>query len=103
MHRDSLGTEVPIRPGEINRMTAGRGIVPPNARAPKAPRNGPCTVSRCGGAPSRAEEMAPGFAHHGVEQFPVIRDEGKTHSVVIGSLYGALAGRDRFRMRFSQT
>ena len=33
--------------------------------------------------------MAPAFAHHGVAEFPVISDDGKTARVVIGSLFGA--------------
>src|SRR5258708_23351277 len=32
--------------------------------------------------------MAPAFAHHGVGEFPVVRDHGKTVRVVVGSLYG---------------
>ena len=38
MHRDSLGTAVPIRPGEVNWMTAGRGIVHSERTGAGAPR-----------------------------------------------------------------
>ena len=91
MHRDSLGTEVPIRPGEINWMTAGRGIVHSERtgterRTSGGPLHG---LQMWVALPSAREEMAPGFAHHGVEEFPVIHDQGKTIHVVIGSLYGA--------------
>jgi redox-sensitive bicupin YhaK (pirin superfamily) len=93
MHRDSLGTAVPIRPGEINWMTAGRGIVHSERtgaeqRAAGGPLHG---LQMWVALPSAREEMAPDFAHHGVEGFPVIRDHGKTIRVVIGSLYGARA------------
>ena len=93
MHRDSLGTEVPIRPGEINWMTAGRGIVHSERtgterRSSGGPLHG---LQMWVALPSAREEMAPDFAHYGIEQFPVVRDQGKSIRVVIGSLYGARA------------
>jgi hypothetical protein len=90
MHRDSLGTAVPIRPGEVNLMTAGRGIVHSERTAPERRVNGDrlhglqCWVA----LPAAVEEMAPAFAHHGAGEFPTIHDDGKTVRVVLGSLYG---------------
>src|SRR5216683_3027804 len=90
IHRDSLGTAIPIRPGEINWMTAGRGIVHSERTGPERRAKGDnlhglqCWVA----LPAVQEEMAPAFAHHGVEEFPVVRDSGKTVRVVVGSLYG---------------
>jgi redox-sensitive bicupin YhaK (pirin superfamily) len=44
---------------------------------------------RCGSACRLQEEMEPGFAHHATSEFPLIKDQGKTVRVVVGSLYGA--------------
>ncbi len=91
MHRDSLGTALAIRPGEINWMTAGRGIVHSERtdgtlRTTGSPIHG---LQMWVALPKAHEEMAPGFAHHDTTEFPVIKDHGKTVSVVAGSLYGA--------------
>ena len=49
MHRDSLGTAAPIRPGAVNWMTAGRGIVHSSAPTPNAASTATaCTACRCG-------------------------------------------------------
>ena len=48
--------------------------------------------------PAAQEEMAPDFAHYAVEQFPMVRDNGKTVRVVVGSAYGH-ARRSRPRRR----
>ena len=90
MHRDSLGTAAPIRPGEVNLMTAGRGIVHSERTAPERRVKGDhlhglqCWVA----LPAADEEMAPGFAHHEVAEFPVVSDDGKTARVVVGSQFG---------------
>ena len=90
MHRDSLGTAAPIKPGEINLMTAGRGIVHSERtgtelRATGSPIHG---LQMWVALPAAKEEMAPAFAHHEVGEFPLIMDDGKVVRVVIGSLYG---------------
>jgi len=91
MHRDSLGTAVPIRPGEVNWMTAGRGIVHsertrPERRVDHEPIHG---LQMWVALPSAKEEMEAGFAHHTTEEFPLVNDNGKQVRVVVGSLYGA--------------
>jgi redox-sensitive bicupin YhaK (pirin superfamily) len=91
MHRDSLGTAIAIKPGEVNWMTAGRGIVHsertgPEKRAAGGPIHG---LQMWVGLPAAKEEMDPGFAHHETREFPVVADTGKTVRVVVGSLYGA--------------
>lgn len=90
MHRDSLGTEVPIRPGEVNWMTAGRGIVhSERTGAERRTSGGPLHGLQMWVAlPAASEEMEAAFAHHTAEEFPVLRDNGKTVHVVVGSLYG---------------
>jgi redox-sensitive bicupin YhaK (pirin superfamily) len=91
MHRDSLGTAIAIKPGEVNWMTAGRGIVHsertgPEKRAAGGPIHG---LQMWVGLPADKEEMDPGFAHHETREFPIVTDAGKTVRVVVGSLYGA--------------
>ncbi len=90
MHRDSLGTAAAIKPGEVNWMTAGRGIVHsertgPELRTTGSPIHG---LQMWVGLPATKEEMDPGFAHHATSEFPMISDAGKSVRVVVGSLYG---------------
>ena len=92
MHRDSLGTAVAIRPGEVNWMTAGRGIVHsertrPEQRVDGEPIHG---LQMWVALPAAKEEMEAGFAHHETAEFPVVNDNGQNVRVVVGSLYGAL-------------
>jgi redox-sensitive bicupin YhaK (pirin superfamily) len=90
-HRDSLGTYATIRPGAINLMTAGSGIVH-SERTPAAER---ATASPIGGMqtwlalPDAKEEMAPAFEHFGAEQLPVVEASGIRARVIMGSLWGA--------------
>lgn len=91
MHRDSLGTAVAIRPGEVNWMTAGRGIVHsertrPERRVDGEPIHG---LQMWVALPTVMEEMKAAFAHHEVAEFPIVADNGKNVRVVVGSLYGA--------------
>src|SRR3954466_8989074 len=90
MHRDSLGTAVPIRPGEINWMTAGRGIVHSERTGTERRAKGDSLhgLQMWVALPAASEEMAPAFAHHAVDKFPMVNENGKTVRVVVGSLYG---------------
>ncbi len=90
MHRDSLGSALPIRPGDINWMTAGRGIVhSERTGAETRAAGGALHGLQCWvGLPAEHEEMAPAFAHHGVDEFPMIRDNGKSVRLMVGSAYG---------------
>lgn len=91
LHRDSLGTVQTIRPGEINWMTAGRGIAH-SERTPHALRQ---TGSKLFGIqswvalPQRYEETDPNFAHHEANDLPIIEGEGKLVRLITGTLYGA--------------
>jgi redox-sensitive bicupin YhaK (pirin superfamily) len=91
VHRDSLGTEVAIKPGEVNWMTAGRGIVHSERtgavlRESGSPIHG---LQMWVALPAAKEEVEAAFAHHDTGEFPLVRDNGKTVRVVVGSLYGA--------------
>jgi redox-sensitive bicupin YhaK (pirin superfamily) len=90
VHRDSLGTAVPIRPGAVNWMTAGRGIVHSERTAPDHRAGGErlhglqCWVA----LPAGDEEIAPGFAHHDQTELPIVAADGKSVRIVAGNLYG---------------
>src|SRR5262245_22735843 len=90
MHRDSLGTAVPIRPGEVNWMTAGRGIVHSERTAPERRVAGDTLhgLQMWVALPAAREETEPAFAHHETREFPVVRDNGKIVRIVLGALYG---------------
>jgi redox-sensitive bicupin YhaK (pirin superfamily) len=91
MHRDSLGTAAPILPGEVNWMTAGRGIVHSERTGPERRATGDSLhgLQMWVALPAEREEMAPAFAHHAVAEFPMVRDNGASVRVVVGSAYGA--------------
>lgn len=91
LHRDSLGSVQPIRPGELNWMTAGRGIAhsertPPEMRAVGSDLFG---IQSWVALPVQYEEMEPTFAHHGANELPIVEDHGKRVRLICGSLYGA--------------
>ena len=91
MHRDSLGTELPIRPGELNWMTAGRGIVhsertPQELRAVRSKLFG---IQSWVALSAKDEETSPDFVHYDASEMPVLTDEGKTVRVIAGSILGA--------------
>ena len=91
MHRDSLGTELPIQPGALNWMTAGRGI----AHSERTSQDLRATGSKLSGIQSWValkaddEECAPDFLHYGAADLPVVTGEGKTVRVIAGSVLGA--------------
>ena len=91
LHRDSLGSVQPIRPGEINWMTAGRGITH-SERTPPAIRADGGTLAGMQSwvaLPKDDEETAPSFAHHGAAALPVVDGEGRRVRVLVGTIYGA--------------
>jgi redox-sensitive bicupin YhaK (pirin superfamily) len=90
-HRDSLGSFQTIRPGEINWMTAGRGIVhsertPPAARVHGATLHG---LQLWVGLPREHEEAAPAFHNYAAAALPVVREPGVTVRVLAGEAFGA--------------
>ncbi len=90
VHRDSLGSVVPITPGAVNWMTAGRGIAhsertAADHRVAGEPLHGlQCWVA----LPHDQEEGDASFVHHGASELPVVTGEGKTVRVVAGTLFG---------------
>jgi redox-sensitive bicupin YhaK (pirin superfamily) len=90
LHRDSLGTVQAIRPGEVNWMTAGRGIVHSERTAPEI-RQAASSLSglQCWVALPRAhEECEPDFMHAGANELPTEEGEGVTARIIAGSFFG---------------
>lgn len=89
-HRDSLGTEMVIEPGDVNLMTAGRGIVH-SERSPQEMRGGPLSLSGLQtwlALPDDKEEIDPVFANTARAELPAIDAEGIRARVVIGRYDG---------------
>jgi redox-sensitive bicupin YhaK (pirin superfamily) len=90
LHRDSLGSVQPIRPGDVNWMTAGRGIVHSERTAPQIRQQAsPLFGLQCWVALPRAqEECAPEFRHTGVAELPFEDAEGVSARIIAGSFFG---------------
>lgn len=89
-HRDSLGTEMVIEPGDVNLMTAGRGIVH-SERTPQELRGAPMSISGLQtwlALPDGKEEVAPVFENTAALRLPEIDAEGVSGRVVIGEFQG---------------
>jgi redox-sensitive bicupin YhaK (pirin superfamily) len=89
-HRDSLGTEMVIEPGDVNLMTAGRGIVH-SERSPEELRGHAMAISGLQtwlALPDSKEEIAPVFENTARKALPEIDADGVTGRVVIGSFDG---------------
>jgi redox-sensitive bicupin YhaK (pirin superfamily) len=90
MHRDDLGYAQAIRPGDVNWMTAGRGIVH-SERTRDEVRDQPSTVFGIQSwiaLPKDQEECDPGFFHHSADTLPVISQPGMDMRLIAGSAYG---------------
>jgi len=90
-HRDSLGTFSTIRPGQVNLMTAGRGIVH-SERSPDAERRGGPKLYGMQtwlALPDGREEIDPAF--EAITELPVIEDGRATAIVIMGELWGERA------------
>jgi redox-sensitive bicupin YhaK (pirin superfamily) len=90
MHRDNVGSVQLIRAGEVNLMTAGRGIAH-SERTPDHLRDKERTqfgLQFWVGLPTAKEEMEPAFAHHSADELPVIAAPGAKGKVVLGTFLG---------------
>jgi redox-sensitive bicupin YhaK (pirin superfamily) len=93
MHRDSLGYTQAIRPGEVNWMTAGKGITHSERTDPlKKAQGGPMNGMQAWIAlPDEAEEVDPSFQHYGEDALPAYENGGLFARLVAGEAYGASA------------
>ncbi len=88
-HRDSLGVEQIIRPGEVNWMTAGSGIAHSERfEDPMALSGGLEMIQTWVALPEKEEEAAPSFKNYQPEQLPVFTDKGVWMRLIAGSAYG---------------
>lgn len=89
LHRDSMGTVQEIRPGEVNWMTAGRGI----SHSERSPDSERAKASRLHGIqtwvalPEDSEEIAPCFHHHPATDIPCWECNGVTVKLIAGEAY----------------
>ena len=89
-HRDSLGVLQDIKPGEVNWMTAGKGIVHSERSSAEVRAAGSTLFGlQCWVAlPKAKEEMEPTFAHLGAGALPLIEGDGVTARIVAGEYFG---------------
>jgi len=91
LHRDSLGSVQPIQPGDVNWMTAGRGVVhsertPPEDRVSRSSLHG---IQTWVALPKAFEEIEPSFSHHPSATLPMITQPGVSMRLIAGSAFGA--------------
>jgi len=90
VHKDTLGSDLAIRPGAVNWMTAGRGIAHSERTGPEVRKRG----SRVHGIqswvalPVGREEMEPRFEHHPADTIPETSRDGVRLRVLAGAAYG---------------
>jgi redox-sensitive bicupin YhaK (pirin superfamily) len=90
VHRDSLGKVQPIRPGDVNWMVAGRGIVH-SERTGTEPRQAGSAlhgIQSWVALPLEDEETEPSFEHCPSRSLPSVRKEGAILDVIAGTAYG---------------
>ena len=90
VHRDSLGYEQPIRPGDVNWMVAGRGIVHSERTAPERrqqphPLHG---IQAWVALPEAQQECEPSFVHHPASTLPRLSQPGIELHLIAGEAYG---------------
>jgi redox-sensitive bicupin YhaK (pirin superfamily) len=90
LHRDNLGYVQPIRPGAVNWMTAGRGIVHSEKVTAEVLASGQKLhgIQTWVALPVEAEEIEPRFEHYPANGIPETREDGALRRVIIGSAYG---------------
>src|SRR6201992_1444872 len=89
-HRDSLGTQLPILPGDVNWMTAGRGIAHSERTdaALRGQTNRLFGIQSWAALPKAQEETAPAFAHHEAASLPVLEEGGVRLRLIAGDGWG---------------
>ncbi|MEJ2297895.1 MAG: pirin family protein [Woeseiaceae bacterium] len=89
VHRDSLGYTQPIRPGAVNLMTAGRGIVhSERAGDDLETRSKLHGIQSWMALPDDEEECAPDFVHYPARDLPAFDVDGVQLIVIIGAAFG---------------
>lgn len=93
VHRDSLGSRQVIRPGDVNWMVAGRGIVHSERTGIDTRRHASSLagIQSWVALPQSEEERPASFAHHGAHDLPLIERDGRRIRIIAGSLFGEQA------------
>jgi len=89
LHRDSLGYVQAIRPGAVNWMTAGRGIVHSEKTRDEVLANGQYLhgIQTWVALPTEREEIEPRFEHHPADTIPVVERDGLRATVILGAAF----------------
>lgn len=90
MHRDSTGVRAAILPGEVNWMTAGRGVSHSERfEGAFQAAGGPLGLLQAWvGLPEAQEEATPSFEHHGCDALPILEDAGLWGRLIAGEAFG---------------
>ena len=101
-HRDSLGVSQKIRPGQVNWMTAGSGIVHSERTDPSVRSTGGLMhgMQAWVALPQEDEETAPAFAHYGADALAELSERGVRARLIAGSAYGLRSGVKTFSPLF---
>lgn len=92
-HRDSLGTNQMIHPGEVNWMVAGNGVTHSERTSPatRRGRHALFGVQTWVALPEAQEDMPATFEHQGREALPLLSGEGKEVRLILGTAWGERA------------
>jgi len=90
LHRDSLGTQLPIVPGDVNWMTAGSGIAHSERTDTnlRTHNNSLFGIQSWVALPKDKEETPAAFAHHAAGALPVLEDAGVRLRLIAGEGWG---------------
>lgn len=94
MHRDSIGSEVEIKPGEVNLMTAGKGIVH-SERTPEYLRHSEKSMHGLQiwiALPRHLEQMNPEFFHISANEIPTWEQDGVQYKLIAGEAFNQKSG-----------
>ena len=91
LHRDTLGNAQNIVPGDVNWMTAGRGIAHSERSSPESRQHARqmTGIQSWLALPRPFEETEPAFFHHDGAAMPILTDTGVTLHLVAGEAFGA--------------
>ncbi|HVY85660.1 MAG TPA: pirin family protein [Caulobacterales bacterium] len=93
MHRDSVGSEQAIRPGEVNWMVAGKGITHSERFERARAEGGPMHALQAWVAlPNESEETEPSFSNHRDAELPTHEGDGVSTRLIAGEAFGLKAG-----------
>lgn len=101
-HRDSLGTNQMIYPGEVNWMVAGNGVTHSERTSPetRAKRHSLFGIQTWVALPEADEDKPASFEHQGADDLPFLTGEGKEVRLILGNAWGERAPVKTFSEMF---